>query len=215
MLYGFSGKSVFEYKNVEIVFLKHAGFKIKGSKVVYVDPYDIPPDSGLEKADYILVTHDHFDHLDLKSIHELSTPETTVVVPCGCLVEGFRTCELEPGKEDTLDGIRVKCVPAYNIGKSFHPPGKGVGWILEMDGVKIYHAGDTDYIPEMREIEVDVALLPVGGTYTMDLEDAKRAIEEIKAEKVIPMHFGALPETQVDVSVLKSDKVVILEPLYK
>ncbi|MBO8182923.1 MAG: MBL fold metallo-hydrolase [Archaeoglobus sp.] len=207
--------SRFRYKNVEIVFLKHAGFQIKGSKIVYIDPYDIPKDSGLEKADYVLVTHDHFDHLDLKSIQRLSTPETTVIVPCGCLVEGFRTCELEPGQENKLDGIVVRCVPAYNIGKDFHPPGKGVGWVLELDGVKIYHAGDTDYIPEMKEVEADVALIPVGGTYTMDIEDAKKAIEELKAEVIIPMHYGTLPETKVDVSVLKSDKVVILEPMFK
>ncbi len=214
MANGFSA-STLKYDGVEIVFLKHAGFKIKGSKVVYIDPYDIPKGSGLEKADYILVTHDHFDHLDLSSIHELSTSNTTVIVPCGCVIEGYRTCELELGKETNLDGILVRCVPAYNIDKSFHPKGKGVGWILEMDGIRIYHAGDTDFIPEMREVEVDVALIPVGGTYTMDLKDAKKAIKEIKAEKIVPMHFGTLPETKVDVTELKSDKIVILEPLFR
>ncbi len=214
MTNGFSA-STFRYRDLEIVFLKHAGFKIKGSKVVYIDPYDIPKDSGLEKADYILVTHGHFDHLDVKAIQELSKLETIVVIPSGCIVEGYRTCELEIGGEEKLEGILVKTVPAYNITKSFHPKGSGVGYILEIDGVRIYHAGDTDFIPEMKEIEVDVALIPVGGTYTMDLEDAKKAIKELKAEKIIPMHFGALPETKVDVTELKSDNVVILEPLFK
>jgi L-ascorbate metabolism protein UlaG (beta-lactamase superfamily) len=180
-----------------------------------MDPYDIPSDSGLEKADYILVTHEHFDHLDIKAIRELSKPETIVVVPSGCIVEGYKTCELEIGGEEKLDGISVKTVPAYNVNKAFHPKGSGVGYIMEIDDVKIYHAGDTDYIPEMKEIEVDVALIPVGGTYTMDLEDAKKALEDIKADVVIPMHYGALPETQTDVSKLKSEKVVILEPLFK
>jgi L-ascorbate metabolism protein UlaG (beta-lactamase superfamily) len=201
------------YKNVEIVFLKHAGFKIKGNKIVYIDPYDLP-DANLEKADYILVTHEHFDHKDIKSIRKLSDEHTMVVVPTGCIVEGYRTCELEIGVRESFEGISVETVPAYNIDKPFHPKGSGAGYILEIDGVRIYHAGDTDFIPEMKEIKVDVALIPVGGKYTMDLEQAKRALEEIDAEKVIPMHYGTLPETQADVSKLKSEKVVILEPMF-
>jgi len=205
--------SSYMYKNVEIVFLKHAGFKIKGNKIVYIDPYDLP-DANLEKADYILVTHEHFDHKDIKSIRKLSDEHTMVVVPTGCIVEGYRTCELEIGVRESFEGISVETVPAYNIDKPFHPKGSGAGYILEIDGVRIYHAGDTDFIPEMKEIKVDVALIPVGGKYTMDLEQAKRALEEIDAEKVIPMHYGTLPETQADVSKLKSEKVVILEPMF-
>jgi L-ascorbate metabolism protein UlaG (beta-lactamase superfamily) len=193
--------------------LKHAGFKIKGNKIVYIDPYDLP-DANLEKADYILVTHEHFDHKDIKSIRKLSDEHTMVVVPTGCIVEGYRTCELEIGVRESFEGISVETVPAYNIDKPFHPKGSGAGYILEIDGVRIYHAGDTDFIPEMKEIKVDVALIPVGGKYTMDLEQAKRALEEIDAEKVIPMHYGTLPETQADVSKLKSEKVVILEPMF-
>jgi len=207
--------AAYRYRNLEIVFLKHAAFKIKGSKIVYFDPYEIPPDSGLEKADFILVSHEHFDHLDVKSIQELSKPETVVVIPSGCVVEGYKTCEVELGEESELNGITVRAVPAYNLEKPFHQKGEGVGWILEMDGVRIYHAGDTDYIPEMKEMEVDVALIPVGGTYTMDIEDAKKAIDELKAEVIIPMHYGTLPETKVDVSVLQSERVVILDPMFK
>jgi L-ascorbate metabolism protein UlaG (beta-lactamase superfamily) len=131
------------------------------------------------------------------------------------MVEGYRTCELDIGEEEKLEGLTVKTVPAYNIDKPFHPRGSGAGYIIEIDGVKIYHAGDTDFIPEMKEIEVDVALIPVGGKYTMDLEQAKEALEAIKADKVIPMHYGALPETQADVEKLKSAKVVALEPLFE
>jgi L-ascorbate metabolism protein UlaG (beta-lactamase superfamily) len=207
--------SVCRYGEVEIVFLKHAGFKIKGSKTVYIDPYDLPQNAELEKADYILITHDHFDHRDINAIRLLSDEHTTVVVPTGCMVEGYRTCELDIGEEEKLEGLTVKTVPAYNIDKPFHPRGSGAGYIIEIDGVKIYHAGDTDFIPEMKEIEVDVALIPVGGKYTMDLEQAKEALEAIKADKVIPMHYGALPETQADVEKLKSAKVVALEPLFE
>jgi L-ascorbate metabolism protein UlaG (beta-lactamase superfamily) len=206
--------STFKYGNVEITFLKHAGFRIKGSKLVYIDPYNIPTNSGLEKADYILATHDHFDHLDVDSIQQLSRADTILILPSGCVVRGYKTCELALNEERDFEGISVKAVPAYNIAKHFHPRDAGVGWILEIDGVRIYHAGDTDYIPEMREVNTDVALIPVGGTYTMDIEDAKRAIEELVAKVIIPMHYGTLPETKVDVSVLKSEKVVILDPMF-
>ncbi|AGK61201.1 putative Zn-dependent hydrolases of the beta-lactamase fold protein [Archaeoglobus sulfaticallidus PM70-1] len=203
----------YKYGNVEITFLKHAGFKIKGSKTIYIDPYDLP--DGLEKADYIFVTHDHFDHKDIGSIRRLSKHDTTVVIPSGCLLEGYRTCELDIGEEEDLNGVKVKTVPAYNIDKPFHPKGIGVGYIIEMDGVRIYHAGDTDFIPEMKDVEADIALIPVGGKYTMDMEQAKKAIEVIKAKVVVPMHYGTLPETKADVEKLKSDRVVVLEPEFK
>jgi L-ascorbate metabolism protein UlaG (beta-lactamase superfamily) len=206
--------SSFDYRGVEVVFLKHAGFKIKGSKTVYIDPYDLPDYAKLDKADYILVTHDHFDHLDIEAIRKLSKSDTVIVIPSGCIVEGYKTCELDVGGVENFGEIVVRTVPAYNIDKSFHPKGKGVGYIIEMDGVRIYHAGDTDKIPEMRGLEVDIALIPVGGTYTMNLEEAKKAIEELNARYVIPMHYGALPNTQADVNKLRSDQVVVLEPMF-
>ena len=206
--------STFTYKNVEITFLKHAGFKIKGSKVIYIDPYDLP-DVELEKADLVLITHEHFEHKDMDAVKKIRKDDTVVVVPSGCMAEGYRTCELDIGVKEEIDGVLVETVPAYNVNKSFHSKGEGVGYIVTIDGVRIYHAGDTDFIPEMKDIEVDIALLPVGGTYTMDVEDAKKAIEVIKAKYVIPMHYGVLPETKADLSKLKSDKVVVLEPLFK
>ena len=206
--------SSFEYKGVEVVFLRHAGFKIKGSKTIYIDPYDIPEDADLEKADYIFITHDHFDHMDFKAIKKLSTPDTTIVTPHSCSVEGFSTCTLQIGQKEKLDSISVETVPAYNINKRFHPKGQYVGYIIEMDGVRIYHAGDTDYTPEMKEVSADIALIPVGGTYTMDVEDAKKAVKEMKVNYIIPMHYGVIPDTEADVSKLESDKVVILKPLF-
>jgi L-ascorbate metabolism protein UlaG (beta-lactamase superfamily) len=206
--------SSFKYGNTEVVFLKHAGFKVKGSKTIYIDPYDIPEGADLEKADYIFVTHDHFDHLDFKAIKKLSTEKTTVVIPQGCSVEGHSTCTLELGRKEKLDGIVVETVPAYNIDKKFHPKGQYVGYIIEMDGVRIYHAGDTDYTPEMKNVNADIALIPVGGTYTMDIEDAKKAVSEMNVKHVIPMHYGAIPDTEADVSKLESDKVVVLKPMF-
>lgn len=198
--------------NVEITYLKHAGFKIKGSKVLYIDPYEVP--EGLEKADLILVTHDHFDHLDLKSIKRLSKADTTVVTPKGCIVEGYESCSLDESEERVVKGVRIRTVPAYNVDKPFHKKG-GVGYIVEIDGVRIYHAGDTDRIPEMKSIEVDVALLPIGGTYTMNVREAVEAAWDIKAKVYIPMHYGAIPKTQADPEEfrIRVPKAVVLKPL--
>ncbi len=206
-------ESSFVYNGVEITWLKHAGFRIKGSKVVYIDPYEIPEE--LEKADLILVTHDHFDHMDMKSIKKLSKDDTVVVHPSGCIVEGFESCEVKVGEEIEIKGVKVKPVPAYNVDKPFHKE-NCVGYVIEIDGVRIYHAGDTDRIPEMKEIEVDVALLPAGGTYTMDLKEAIEAANDIKAKHYIPMHFGAIPQTQADPEEFKRNVrgAVILKPLF-
>lgn len=198
--------------NVEITYLKHAGFKIKGSKVLYIDPYEVP--ENLEKADLILVTHDHFDHLDIKSIKRLSKADTTLVTPKGCFVEGYDTCSLDESEERVVKDVKIKTVPAYNVNKPFHKKG-GVGYIVEIDGIRIYHAGDTDRIPEMKSIEVDVALLPIGGTYTMDVKEAVEAAWDIKAKVYIPMHYGAIPNTKADPEEfrLRVPKAVVLKPL--
>lgn len=206
-------ESSFVYKSVEITWLKHAGFRIKGSKILYIDPYKIPKE--LEKADLVLITHDHFDHMDMKSIKRLSKDNTVVVHPSGCVIESFESCEIRTGEEREIKGVKIKPVPAYNINKPFHRE-NCVGYIIEMDGVRIYHAGDTDRIPEMKEIEVDIALLPAGGTYTMDLEEAIEATKDIKAEHYIPMHFGAIPQTQANPEEFKRrvKGAVILKPLF-
>ncbi|MFN3384396.1 MAG: MBL fold metallo-hydrolase [Archaeoglobaceae archaeon] len=199
---------------VEITYLKHAGFKIKGSRVLYIDPYEIP--EGLEKADLILVTHDHFDHLDVKAIKRLSKSDTTLVTPKGCFVEGYDSCSLDEREERVVKDVKIKTVPAYNVNKPFHKKG-GVGYIIEIDGVRIYHAGDTDRIPEMKNIEVDVALLPIGGTYTMNLKEAVEAAWDIKAKVYIPMHFGAIPNTEADPEEfrIRVPKAVVLKPLLR
>ncbi|MEM0353119.1 MAG: MBL fold metallo-hydrolase [Archaeoglobaceae archaeon] len=200
--------------NVEITYLKHAGFKIKGSKVLYIDPYEVP--EGLEKADLILVTHDHFDHLDIKSIKRLSKADTSIVTPKGCFIEGYDTCSLDEGEERIVKDVKIKTVPAYNVNKPFHKKG-GVGYIVEIDGVRIYHAGDTDRIPEMKNIEVDVALLPIGGTYTMNVSEAVEAAWDIKAKVYIPMHYGAIPNTKADPEEfrLRVPKAAVLKPLLR
>ncbi|NHW23929.1 MAG: MBL fold metallo-hydrolase [Archaeoglobales archaeon] len=202
------------YRNVEITWLKHAGFRLKGSKIVYIDPYEVP--AGEEKADLILVTHDHFDHLDPKSIRNLAKSETVVVHPKECSVKGFESFPMTENQTANLKGIEVTAVPAYNVDKPFHKRGV-LGYIVNLDGVRVYHAGDTDRIPEMKKIAVDVALLPAGGTYTMDLDEAIKAAQDIRAEVYIPMHYGAIPNTKADPREFKAKvpKAVILEPLLR
>lgn len=202
------------FRNVEITWLKHAGFRLKGSKIVYIDPYEVP--EGQEKADLILVTHDHFDHLDMKSIRNLAKKDTVVVHPKACTVKGFESFAMTENQTANIKGVEITAVPAYNVDKPFHKSG-GLGYIVNLDGVKVYHAGDTDRIPEMKKIAVDIALLPAGGTYTMDLSEAIKASQDIKAEVYIPMHYGAIPNTKANPAEFKAKvpKAVILEPLLR
>ncbi|AEA47907.1 MBL fold metallo-hydrolase [Archaeoglobus veneficus] len=203
-------ESTFVYKGVEVTYLKHAGFRIKGSVTVYIDPFEVP--KGMEKADLILVTHDHFDHKDVKSIMNIADEETVVVYPKGCIVEGYKSCEVSAGEKLEVKGVKIETVPAYNINKPYHKEG-GVGYIVEVDKVRIYHAGDTDRIPEMKNIRVDIALLPIGGTYTMDVKEAVEAAGDIQASYYIPMHYGAIPGTEANPEEFKVEGAVILKLL--
>lgn len=186
-----------EIDGIEIIWLGHASFKIKEKCVIYIDPY-----AGIydEKADIVLVTHDHFDHLNVDKIKEIKKNDTIIIVPekGAEKLEGYiRTVRVNDRFE--TKGVVVEAVPAYNIGKSYHPKGFGVGYIVEVSGVRIYHAGDTDFIPEMKRLKADVALLPVGGTYTMDVREAVEATLAIRPKIVIPMHYGFLPGLEANV----------------
>jgi L-ascorbate metabolism protein UlaG (beta-lactamase superfamily) len=175
--------------NIKIKWLGHASFKIEvDSKVIYIDPYRIKDE---KKADLILITHSHFDHKDEESIESLKKEGTVV------LIGGENIKENE---EREINGIKIKTIPAYNLNKSFHPKGSGVGFIVDISGFKIYHAGDTDKIEEMAELEnqIDVALLPIGGTYTMDLKEAAEAVKMIKPKMVIPIHYKTFKEIEAD-----------------
>ena len=175
--------------NLKIIWLGHAGFRIEaGGRVVYIDPYQI---TNGPKADLILCTHSHFDHQDEKSIKALSKEETEV------LIGGEN---IKEGEEKQISEIKVKAVPAYNLKKHFHPRGAGVGFVIEITGKKIYHAGDTDVIPEMENLkdQIDLALLPIGGTYTMDIKEAVEAVKMIEPKIAVPMHYGTLKETIAD-----------------
>ncbi len=178
-----------------IHWLGHAGFKIyAGTKVIYIDPWRL--EKTAEPADIILITHEHFDHLSLPDIKKISTRDTVIVtIPSAAREIGGNAKAVKPGDVLTLDGVTVEAVPAYNPEKAFHPRSDGkVGFIVTVGGERIYHAGDTDLIPEMDGIAADVALLPVGGLYTMDADAAAEAARKVGARIAVPMHWGSLQE---------------------
>ncbi|MBO4412282.1 MAG: MBL fold metallo-hydrolase [Lachnospiraceae bacterium] len=159
----------------EITINAHSSIRIAGSKVLYFDPFqlkDAPHD-----ADVVFLTHSHFDHESPEDLEKVSKPGTQVV----------------RYEEAEIPGLTVRTVPAYNPNKKFHPKeNRWVGYLVTMDGVTYYVAGDTDVTPELLAVKADVALLPVGGTYTMTAEEAAEAAKQMDVETFIPMHYGSV-----------------------
>jgi L-ascorbate metabolism protein UlaG (beta-lactamase superfamily) len=175
-----------------ITWLGHDGFLIKGDgKAIVIDPFQV---KQCEPADIILISHEHYDHCspeDVKKIRKDSTVIVTEAQSAAKLSGDVRV--VQPGDKLTVSGIPIEAVPSYNTNKTFHPKENGwLGFIVTVGGVRIYHAGDTDRIPEMGSFRVDIALLPVSGTYVMTAEEAVEAARMIKPKVVIPMHYGAI-----------------------
>jgi L-ascorbate metabolism protein UlaG (beta-lactamase superfamily) len=180
-----------------IVWLGHDSFRLDASTCIYIDPYQIDSD---KPADLILVTHDHFDHCSPEDVARIQRPGTVIVTEKDSakkLSGDVRV--MTPGERLVLDGLTVEAVPAYNTNKQFHPKANGwLGFVIEVDGVRIYHAGDSDFIPEMKDLDVDIALLPVSGTYVMNADEAVEAALAINPKLAIPMHYGAIVGNQSD-----------------
>jgi L-ascorbate metabolism protein UlaG (beta-lactamase superfamily) len=183
---------------ISIKSLGHASFQIKASgKTIYIDlkKYGKVAETS-EKADLVLVTHGHADHCSPSKIMKVLKEDTVVIAPGNCSkkIKGdVRT--LNPGEETTVDGMKIRAVEAFNhkrfkpSGKPWHPQGYGVGYLITIKDKIIYHAGDTDLIPQMKKLgPVDVALLPTGDKYTMDNFEAAEAALLIKPNVAIPMH---------------------------
>ena len=180
-----------------IAWLGHDGFRIDASSCIYIDPYQI---DGGKPADLILVSHEHFDHCSPEDVAMIQQPETVIITEKDSARKLSGDVRMmSPGERLSLDGLTVEAVPAYNTDKDFHPKANGwLGFIIDIDGVRIYHAGDSDYIPEMKDLDVDIALLPVSGTYVMDADEAVEAALAIKPQLAIPMHYGAIVGDQSD-----------------
>ena len=181
----------------KIAWLGHDAFRVDASKTIYFDPYGI---AGGPKADLILISHDHFDHCspdDVAKVHKEGTVIVTEKNSAKKLSGDVRV--IKPGDTVDVAGIKIAGVPSYNTDKDFHPRKNAwLGFIVDVDGVKIYHAGDTDFIPEMKDFEVDIALIPVSGTYVMTAEQAVKAAQAIKPRLAIPMHYGAIVGDEQD-----------------
>ena len=180
-----------------IRWLGHDTFRIAGEKVVYTDPFKI---RKREAADIILVTHEHYDHCSPDDIQLLQGPHTVIVAPAGCAEKLKGDVRIvKPGDRIEVSGVPVEAVPSYNTDKQFHTKDKGwVGFIFTIAGKRVYLAGDTDYIPEMKDFRADIALLPVSGTYVMTAEEAVQAALDIKPAVAIPMHYGSIVGSEED-----------------
>ena len=199
--------------NLDFTRIAHDTFKVMGSKVIYTDPFKVIHD---DHADIVLLSHDHFDHLSVDDLNKVCSPETIIVASPACKA-GLQKVKakgkhfIEPGMNLKVGEVAIEAVPAYNVnkfrepGKPFHPKdAKGVGYVFEMDGTRVYHAGDTDFIPEMKSIRCDIALLPVSGTYVMTVEEAAKAAQTINPKIAVPMHYAAIVGTDDDAKKFKS-----------
>ena len=190
-----------------IKWMGQSGFMLKGEKTIYIDPWKTDSE---EKADIILITHAHYDHCNPEVIMKISNENTSLLITpdCQSKVKDFpgNVVLVEPDNNYDIEGIKIETVPAYNINKQFHPKeNEWVGYIMNIDGKRIYHAGDTDAIPEMKALKnIDVALVPVGGTYTMNAEEAAEAVNEFIMPKLaMPMHFGDIVGSKEDAERFK------------
>ena len=216
---------MFEYQGLKISWLGHDSFRIKNGKTVVIDPFKIRPIP--EKAYILLITHEHYDHLSMDDIKKVVNENTTVVtIPAvkkelsSLKVKEIRA--VKPGDKLKLGDVSIEVVPAYNLnkfrepGKVFHPKEDGkAGYIIGINGVRVYHAGDTDAIPEMKGLKVDVALLPVSGTYVMTAEEAAQAAKMVEPKLAIPMHYGVIVGSEQDAEKFKrlaTVEVQILKP---
>ena len=189
-------------ENIEVLY--HSSIRISKNKVIYIDPFKI--DKDYNDADIVFITHDHFDHYSEEDIDKVINENTTIIIPEELLTKILRkginknaVITVESNKEYMVQGIKFETIPAYNTNKTFHPKENDwVGYIITLDGIRYYIAGDTDITEENRKVKCDVAFVPVGGTYTMSFEEAAQLINEIKPQVAVPIHYGSVVGTKQD-----------------
>ena len=189
-------------ENIEVLY--HSSIRISKNKVIYIDPFKI--DKNYNDADIVFITHDHYDHYSEEDIDKVINENTTIIIPEEMLTKILRkginknaVITVESNKEYMVQGIKFETIPAYNTTKTFHPKENDwVGYIITLDGIRYYIAGDTDITEENRKVKCDVAFVPVGGTYTMNSKEAAQLINEIQPKIAVPIHYGSVVGTKQD-----------------
>jgi L-ascorbate metabolism protein UlaG (beta-lactamase superfamily) len=210
---------MFTFQDVQIGWYGQDAFKvIGGGKTIWMDPFKIP--DGVEKADILLITHDHFDHYNAEDVAKVVGEQTITVSPFEAETPSGERKLLKVGETTEIDGIKIEAVAAYNVdkrneeGEHFHPKAdERCGFIVTVGETRLYHAGDTDPIPEMEQIKADIALIPVSGTYVMNSEEAVKAVDQMQPKVAIPMHYGGMVGKQEDADHLKENSAVAVEIL--
>ena len=186
---------------LEIKWLGHASFRFSGkSSVAYIDPWKLK--AATHDADVVFVSHGHHDHCSPDDIAKVCKADTAILAPAGADVAPAQITQvISPGQTLQIKHITIQTVPAYNIGKDFHPRANNwCGAVFTFGRTRVYYAGDTDLIPEMSDLNnIDIALLPIGGTYTLDAAEAARACQAIGCKTAIPYHWGDIVGSQADV----------------
>ena len=188
--------------NIEVLY--HSSIRINKEKTIYIDPFKI--DRNYNDADIIFITHDHYDHYSEEDIDKVINENTVIVIPEELLTKVLKKginknaiITVEPNQKYMVQGIKFETVPAYNTNKTFHPKENDwVGYVIELNDVKYYIAGDTDITEENKRVKCDVAFVPVGGTYTMNFKEAAQLINEIQPKVAVPIHYGSVVGTKQD-----------------
>ena len=176
----------------------HSSIKINEEKVIYVDPYKI---KGINNdADLIFITHEHYDHYSIDDINKIKKNNTRFIVPNSMknrlIIDGISENDIisvDVKNKYNVDDIEFETIPAYNINKNFHPKNNNwVGYIININNIKYYIAGDTDMTEEAINVKCDIAFIPIGGTYTMDYKEAATLTNKIKPKYAIPIHYGLI-----------------------
>ena len=191
-----------------IIVNTQSSIKMIFDKTIYFDPFKI--DSSMNDADIIFITHEHYDHFDIDSINKVKSSNTTIIAPKS-MENDIKNIEfknyifLNPNEEINLGDINIKTIPAYNIDKKFHPKNSNwLGYIITYNNVTYYIAGDTDKTPDNEKVKCDVAFIPIGSYYTMDVTEAAELLKIINPKVVVPIHYGSIIGTPNDGKKLRT-----------
>lgn len=215
---------MFDYSGIQIRWYGHDTFTIKNNVTVCIDPYKLTKPLS---ADIILISHNHFDHLSEDDLSKIANQNTIIIAPNECIsqlskIKNKKIITILPNEEKTINNVKIKAIPAYNIDKinpdtkkPFHPKEDGkIGFIVTINGISVYHTGDSDLISEMTDLKPNILLVPVSGTYVMTASEAANAVAKIKPKLAIPMHYGTIVGSDEDAKefkrLVKSCEVQIL-----